>query len=627
MSPGHQRGAARSVEKRGARGHARAERFVAVLERRGRFLTAERLFPPQRGREPQGRAPGTTRLVVGGARAPRGAAAREGQLVLVEGPGRGSAPRIVRVLGRPDVARDVIEGLMLDRGLEREFPDAVEREAREAGRQPEQRGGERRDLRELATFTVDPLSARDFDDALSAQSTGEGGVRVWVHIADVAAHVREGGALDREARRRSTSVYVPGAVEPMLPHALSSGACSLMPGEDRLAVTVELEFEGAKVRRSAFYPSLIRSDARLDYERVDRIFTGSEEAAAAWREPLELARGVARELQRARERAGAIVIESEEPEFFFDDGGAITRIAAREQTESHRLVEHLMIAANEAVASLLSARRLPCLYRVHERPDPERVERLVDQLASLEVPTPPLAERISSSQAAELVGQISQRIERHVQRTGRGRVALGSLLLRSLKQAYYSPRNLGHAGLRSASYCHFTSPIRRYPDLVCHRALLSALGAGEQAPRASELEELGAWTSEREREAMSIERGADDIGRCFMLQRMLDKGGREQAFEGEVSGLISAGAFVVFGPVDADEAAEPTARAFEGMLPVRLLRAPSAAATRDWWELNEQGTILHGERSGATLRLGDPLAVQVERVEAVRGRVELAPGD
>jgi len=234
---------------------------------------------------------------------------------------------------------------------------------------------------------------------------------------------------------------------------------------------------------------------------------------------------------------------------------------------------------------------------------------------------------MSSSQAAELVGQISQRIERHVQRTGHGRVALGSLLLRSLKQAYYSPRNLGHAGLRSVSYCHFTSPIRRYPDLVCHRALLSALGAGEQAPRASELEELGAWTSEREREAMSIERGADDIGRCFMLQRMLDEAGREQAFAGEVSGLISAGAFVVFGPVDAAEAAERTARAFEGMLPVRLLRAPSPEATRDWWELNEQGTILHGERSGATLRLGDPLAVQVERVEAVRGRVELAPGD
>ena len=161
---------------------------------------------------------------------------------------------------------------------------------------------------------------------------------------------------------------------------------------------------------------------------------------------------------------------------------------------------------------------MPCLYRVHERPEPERIERLVAQLASLGVPTPPLPERMSSSQAAELLGAISGRADEHVRRTGRGRLALGSLVLRSLKQAYYSPKNLGHAGLRSPTYCHFTSPIRRYPDLVCHRALLSAVGAGERAPRARELAELGAWTSEREREAMTIERDGDDMAACFALE-------------------------------------------------------------------------------------------------------------
>ena len=205
-----------------------------------------------------------------------------------------------------------------------------------------------------------------------------------------------------------------------------------------------------------------------------------------------------------------------------------------------------MIAANEAVASLLAARGTPCLYRVHERPEPARIVRLVDQLASLEVPTPPLPEPMSSSQAAELVGEISQAVDRHTRRTGRGRIALGSLVLRSLKQAYYSPANLGHAGLRTSTYCHFTSPIRRYPDIVCHRALLSTLGQDEHAPRAAELGELGEWTSEREREAATIERDADDVARCFLLERLLRAEGPGRAFAGEVVGLISAGAFVAF---------------------------------------------------------------------------------
>src|SRR5438105_5627553 len=180
-----------------------------------------------------------------------------------------------------------------------------------------------------------------------------------------------------------------------------------------------------------------------------------------------------------------------------------------------------MIAANEAVAELLSRHRTPCLYRVHERPDPERVERLVAQLASLEVPTAPLPDHMSSTQAAELLGAISRRVDEHVRRAGRGRDALGALILRSLKQAYYSPRNIGHSGLHSNAYCHFTSPIRRYPDLVCHRALLATLGGDERGPRTHELAELGVWSSEREREAMVIEREADDVARCFALEREL----------------------------------------------------------------------------------------------------------
>ena len=212
-----------------------------------------------------------------------------------------------------------------------------------------------------------------------------------------------------------------------------------------------------------------------------------------------------------------------------------------------------------------------------------------------------------------------------MRRTGRGGRALNTLILRSLKQAYYSPRNLGHAGLRSTTYCHFTSPIRRYPDLVCHRALLSAVGAGEPAPRAGELAELGEWTSEREREAMTIERDADDVAACFDLERRLYEQGWEQEFSGEVVGLISAGAFVVFGAAsaaagDSIQAGEPV---YEGMLAVRNMHAPTGE--RDWWEINEQGTILRGERTGTTLRLGDPIVVRVARVDTPRGRVDLLP--
>ncbi len=279
-----------------------------------------------------------------------------------------------------------------------------------------------------------------------------------------------------------------------------------------------------------------------------------------------------------------------------------------EATESHTLIEELMILTNEQVAGHLAQRRLPALYRVHERPDPQSVEFMVARLASLDVPTPAVPNPMSPQQAAEVAAEASRMAAAFVRSTGRGRFSFGSLVLRSLKQAYYTPKNLGHAGLASTAYTHFTSPIRRYPDLVVHRALLSSIGLDATAPKAGELEETGSEASAREREAMKIERSADDVCLAFLLERFLAESAGEEppALEGEIVGLVGKGAFVRFGE-----------QGFEGFLPARSLR--------DWYELNDEGTALVGQDSGRALRIGDPITVSVDRVDAPRGRVDLVP--
>jgi ribonuclease R len=577
------------VSRREGGRRGRQGRRVATIERRGRFLVAEPLFEPG------------PRVALD-----RRARVEPGQMALVElGPGRAG---VVRELGSPGRARDVVEALLWERGG-RGFADRSEREAAQAAERAGAEQGERRDLTGLATFTVDPATARDFDDAVSARQE-ESAVRLWIHIADVAAHVGPDSGLDREAFRRANSTYVPGSVEPMLPAVLSAGSCSLSPGEERLAVTAEIELaRDGSARATSFYRSRVRSDARLDYERLDEIFAGRTQPAEPVAKPLEIARAAAAALA-ARRRPGALEVDRAEPEFSFDGDGSVSGARAVEQTEAHRLIEQLMILCNEQVASLLERKRVPTLYRVHEQPDPQRVEFLLQQLSSLDLPTPPLPERLAPGDTAELAGAASRLVAAEASRRGHGREAYTSLVLRALKQAQYSERNLGHAGLASPAYCHFTSPIRRYPDLIAHRALLAAIGEREQPPQLDRAREAAVHCSEREREADATERDADDICAAFLLQRELHDSGPETEFEGEVSGVIGAGAFVRFGGLLGD--------AYEGFLPARRMGG-------ERFELNNVQTALVGTRSGRAVRLGDPISVRVARVETARGRVDLEP--
>jgi ribonuclease R len=501
------------------------------------------------------------------------------------------------VLGPADRIENVLEGLLVARG---------ELGAHEPHTLPEPLLEGRVDLRELPTFTVDPETAKDFDDAISVRGEGDG-LRAYVHIADVSFFVPAGTPLDHGAAERGFSVYVPGRVSPMLPHDLADDACSLHPNQDRLTVTVEVPF-GADLQagRPLFYRSVIRSSARLTYGQAEQTLTGREHAHPEIGDGLRLAERLATELRRRRFARGALRIETREITFAFDGRGGVERAWSESEPHAHMLVEELMILANEAVGGLLAGRRRDALYRVHERPDPQAIERLLTMLADLEVPTPPApgVDQLSSGAAARLAADISERVDEYVRASGRGVEAFPALVLRSLKQARYNPCNLGHSGLASPAYCHFTSPIRRYPDLVCHRALLRELGLGDE-PLPEDLGSLADHVSAREREIADVEYAADDICLAWLLNDTLYESGWETAFDGEITGLIGSGMFVRFGEV------------FEGYLPARRLPG-------DYFELNSLGTRLVGRRGGRSYRLGDSMEVRVEEIRRAEGKVEVS---
>ncbi len=606
------------------------------VARWGKFWSLEPLFADPRAR-----------LVAKGSLPPR-----LDDIVLAV-PAHGDRLRIVEVLGKADELPAVLRALLWAKGVRQGFTDEVTDEAAAVAARVAREDDGRRDLGGLPTFTIDPDTARDFDDAISVGAE-DGGYRAHVHIADVSYFVDEDGAIDREARRRTSSVYLPLFAEPMLPAALSSDLCSLVPRQPRKCVTVESTFDGQGRRTSVqFYRSLISSDHRLTYGFADAVLSaagadgaalgllpagaGADPAAPeetardessgdaggppaavpdATTEPDEavtaqllLAYELASVLRQRRFARGALVLGSFEPEYRFTAAGELMGAAARPETPSHALVEEFMLAANEAVAEFLLKRRAPTVYRVHEPPDGRSAVELWDAMEELELRVPPLpgGKHLEPAQLAAAYGRLTRHVAETVAREGRGRIAFAQRVLRSLKQARYSPANLGHFGLASAAYLHFTSPIRRYPDLVAHRALLREVAAaGGAPPSTDELLGVAEACSTTEREFSRLEFDGDAVALCFLLDAQLKREGWETRFEGEIVGLVGSGVFVHFGGC------------YEGFLPLRSLGT-------ERYHLSDHETAQVGDDSGRRLRVGDPIAVRVERVDRLRGKVDLAP--
>ncbi len=517
--------------------------------------------------------------------------AADGDVVLVEitsyGEGRlNPVGAVVRVLGCPGESGVDVLAIVLDRGLPMEFPREVEVEAARvaASKAPSEVESGRTDRRDLHSFTIDPSDARDHDDALSVSPLGEGFWEVGVHIADVSHYVEEGGLVDGEAWERGTSIYLVDRVIPMLPHVLSSGVCSLTPDEDRYAVSlfVLLDAEGT-VHEHRFERTVIRSRCRLDYEQAQAVLDGELGVDPETDEALRRLARLAGALRRERLARGSIDFDLPEARVILGEAGDPLDIQRVSRLASHRLVEDMMLLANEIVARVALERELPVLYRVHESPSPEKVEALRAFLSTLGHTLPRREPRPGDFK------ELLERVEGSPEHS-----LVSTVVLRSMQRARYSAVNLGHFGLAAERYCHFTSPIRRYPDLVTHRSIVSMLGSagGTDAGGAAELENTARHASEREQVAAEVERESIELKKIEFMRRHLGS-----SFTGTVSGVTSFGCFVLLD------------RFFvEGLVHV-------SALGDDYYEFRDEEYSLVGTRRGRRFRMGDRLKVVVARVD------------
>ncbi|TMA94933.1 MAG: ribonuclease R [Deltaproteobacteria bacterium] len=508
--------------------------------------------------------------------------------------------QVVKVMGDPDDPEVQAQSIVFRYGLSTRFPEEVHRETNQIAYSiPPEEIAARTDLRGLPIVTIDGENARDFDDAVHVRKMDDR-YELLVSIADVAHYVRADSALDQEAYARSTSVYFPDRAIPMLPEALSNGICSLNPNEDRLTKTVGIEFNAkGEVVGSRFFDSVIRSHQRMTYTNVRRILVDRDVEVLAYYGTLvdqfHLMEELAMLIYEQRKARGNLDFDLPEAEIILDIQGIPENIVRAERNIAHRIIEEFMIAANEAVARHLTERDLPALYRVHEGPDEEALEALAPFLLSLGYRLPLKKENIAPLEIQRLLEAARGKPEERV---------LNRVLLRSMKQAVYQPENIGHFGLASVCYTHFTSPIRRYPDLIVHRMLDRALRGeklkpNERADLLRSLQEAGKHTSERERHAMDAEREMVDLKKA---QFMMNKLGEE--FTGFITSLANFGFFV-----------ELDAYFVEGLVKLSSL-------TDDDYDYYEKEYVIKGRRHGRKFRLGDNVRVKVARINAFRSEID-----
>ncbi|HWJ05993.1 MAG TPA: ribonuclease R [Steroidobacteraceae bacterium] len=525
-----------------------------------------------------------------------------GQIVLVElvqQPSRTTGPvgRVAQILGDHGAPGMETEIAIHSYGLPHEFPDEVVAEAEAYGAAiPLEAIRGREDLRDIELVTIDGEDARDFDDAVWCERKGTGW-RLVVAIADVAHYVQPGSPLDVEARERGTSVYFPNRVLPMLPEALSNGLCSLKPHEDRLCVCCELRVtDDGRITRSRFFEGVMRSAARLTYREVgaflDKPGARPDAKLEPLRERLLALHGVYKAFTRARSGRGALELDTPELKLKFDEQGRVAALVEYPRNDAHRLIEECMIAANVAAARFLDRHRVPTLYRVHGLPEVDRLETLRTFLREFGLWLPP-AEEVTPEHLRDLLSKIGDRPDAGL---------VSTAVIRSMPQAVYQPGNIGHFGLALEHYAHFTSPIRRYPDLVVHRGIRQVLRGGDPQELVAwhgAFPQLGQDCSFRERRADEATRSAVAWLKCYYMQ---DRIGEE--YDGIVSGVVDFGLFVQLDGLQVD-----------GLLHVSALGA-------DYFGRDASGFRMIGRSSGKVFKLGDRVRVRVTNVSLDDRRVD-----